>query len=169
VRKVIPLKRRAAPLQSKKVATGTTKSQVSLSRTAKQEYSIAKAPLRPQEITQRRPLQSNAGSSKIGGSNALGTKKRPLNTQKSTARSSSQLSSPIAAASSVLAQITLPTSIRRVLRPHQVTGVDFLWKALTSTHHGAILADEMGLGKTLMSIAVICGLHRRDRGKVSSV
>ena len=62
----------------------------------------------------------------------------------------------------VLPHIPLPASIRKVLRPHQVTGVDFLWKALTN-ENGAILADEMGLGKTLMSIAVVSAWHRTQR------
>lgn len=75
---------------------------------------------------------------------------------------------------STLPHIPLPGSIRSKLRPHQVTGVDFLWKALTTTQElqkqkGAILADEMGLGKTLMTIAVICALFRRQREKVLTV
>lgn len=61
----------------------------------------------------------------------------------------------------ILPHIPLPATLARVLRPHQVSGVDFLWKAVAEG--GAILADEMGCGKTLMTIAVICALHRQDR------
>lgn len=45
----------------------------------------------------------------------------------------------------VLPHIPLAASIRAVLRPHQVTGVDFLWKTLHEKK-GCILGDEMGLG-----------------------
>eukprot|EP00977_Amphora_coffeiformis_P007695 scaffold1690_cov182-Amphora_coffeaeformis.AAC.52 len=81
-------------------------------------------------------------------------------------------SAAAAAHTTVLPHIPLPVSLRQVLRPHQVEGVDFLWKAfMTNTttdgsnnnHGGAILADEMGLGKTLMSIAVLAAWHRTER------
>jgi hypothetical protein len=68
--------------------------------------------------------------------------------------------------STVLPHMNLPAAIRQVLRPHQVTGVDFLHQALTCANGGAILADEMGLGKTLMTIAILCALHRQHRDKV---
>ena len=89
------------------------------------------------------------------------------------------------ASSATLPHIPLPESIRSVLRPHQVTGVDFLWKTLKEKH-GCILGDgetiltplwqsnslvfvvpaEMGLGKTLMTISCIVALHRTQREKV---
>lgn len=40
------------------------------------------------------------------------------------------------------------------LRPHQKSGVEFLYKTLIQ-HKGSILADDMGMGKTLQTIAVI--------------
>lgn len=91
--------------------------------------------------------------------------------------------------------IPVPMSIKQILKPHQITGVAFLWNALTGacpklqreiTHanddnttnddnndnaitsnekRGAILADEMGLGKTLMTITTIVSLHRRNRSE----
>lgn len=67
--------------------------------------------------------------------------------------------------SNVLPHIPLPATVAQTLRPHQVVGVDFLWKALAEGG-GAILADEMGLGKTLMTIAVIAARHRQERHKV---
>jgi SNF2 family DNA or RNA helicase len=78
----------------------------------------------------------------------------------------------------------IPHSIKSALRPHQVDGVMFLWKAITGSSTslqniwektpvdaskysaGAILGDEMGSGKTLMTIALLCGLFRRNRKKV---
>jgi len=83
-----------------------------------------------------------------------------------------------------IGQITVPTSIQNVLRPHQREGIAFLWNCLTgvSPHlkrlaeeisegddkervnfNGAILADEMGLGKTLMTISTIYALNRKNR------
>jgi len=96
----------------------------------------------------------------------------------------------------ILPHIPIPARMLSVLRPHQVTGLDFLWTALhpttntttkttatngddnededadyhgnsiTAASAGAILADEMGLGKTLMTVALITALHRRERDKV---
>jgi hypothetical protein len=39
--------------------------------------------------------------------------------------------------------IPLTGQIRTALRPHQIEGVEFLWKALVGPEKGAILADEM--------------------------
>jgi DNA repair and recombination RAD54-like protein len=87
--------------------------------------------------------------------------------------------SPPQSSTNLLANVPLPASVRSVLRPHQEEGVEFLWQALApmavsgneqndtqSPARGAIFADEMGLGKTLMTIAIIAGLHRRQRDKV---
>lgn len=45
------------------------------------------------------------------------------------------------------------------LRPHQRTGVKFLFNCIIGErmpgYHGAILADEMGLGKTIQTVATI--------------
>ena len=49
--------------------------------------------------------------------------------------------------------------LAKVLRPHQVEGVKFLWECVTGRriegHNGAIMADEMGLGKTLQCITLM--------------
>ena len=76
----------------------------------------------------------------------------------------STFNTPTVAASSVtvLPHIPLPGNLRTLLRPHQVEGVDFLWRALTE-HNGAILADEMGLGKSLQSIAIVAAWFRTQR------
>jgi hypothetical protein len=106
----------------------------------------------------------------------------------------------------------VPHCIKKVLQPHQIEGVSFLWNCLTghgkvsqiSPHciphgdgeeqqdifRGCILGDgtflrfwvamlvigriyflfsqiwvAMGLGKSLMTIAIICALHRQNRGE----
>lgn len=50
-----------------------------------------------------------------------------------------------ATTTTILPHIPLPASIRNVLLPHQITGVDFLYQKLTQKG-GCILGDEMGLG-----------------------
>ena len=92
-----------------------------------------------------------------------------------------------------IGNINVPMSIKQILKPHQISGVVFLWNTLTGScpklrkalndakrsntnddnydttlqsntnRRGAILADEMGLGKTLMTITTIISLHRRNR------
>jgi SNF2 family DNA or RNA helicase len=47
--------------------------------------------------------------------------------------------------------LNTPISIKTLalnLKPHQVSGVEFLWKTVVEKGHGAILAHAMGLGKT---------------------
>ena len=48
-----------------------------------------------------------------------------------------------------LPHIPMPASIRQVLRPHQITGVEFLYRMVTGEKRGCILGDEMGLGVSL--------------------
>jgi SNF2 family DNA or RNA helicase len=92
-----------------------------------------------------------------------------------------------------IGNIHVPMSIKQILKPHQISGVVFLWNTITGScpklrkvlddakrsntnednydttlqsntnRRGAILADEMGLGKTLMTITTIVSLHRRNR------
>lgn len=49
--------------------------------------------------------------------------------------------------------VVIDPRLSKVLRPHQVEGVKFLYKATTGMiaegAHGCIMADEMGLGKTV--------------------
>ena len=68
--------------------------------------------------------------------------------------------------------VVLDPELTRVLRPHQIEGVRFLYEAVTgmaalehghaSPGQGAILADEMGLGKTLQTIALVVTLLRQS-------
>lgn len=68
--------------------------------------------------------------------------------------------------------VVLDPELTRVLRPHQIDGVRFLYEAVTgmaalehehvTPGQGAILADEMGLGKTLQTIALVATLLRQS-------
>ncbi|KAG7361602.1 SNF2-related protein [Nitzschia inconspicua] len=130
----------------------------------------------------------------------------PLATEKSSVQSGRKRNSPTALAISSAAVSTakarttndtffpgaignpsVPHCIRKVLQPHQVEGVTFLWNCLTGngqvkqvsphyilyddtddeskTYKGCILGDAMGLGKSLMTIATICALHKQNRDK----
>ena len=67
-----------------------------------------------------------------------------------------------------LVPVVLDPYIGRVLRPHQVEGVRFIYDSVTGLsshgkHCGCILADEMGLGKTLQSIALVWTMLRQVR------
>jgi superfamily II DNA or RNA helicase len=48
-----------------------------------------------------------------------------------------------------------PLGYTGTLRPHQRSGLDWLW-SLREARLGGILADEMGLGKTHMTLALVC-------------
>jgi hypothetical protein len=56
--------------------------------------------------------------------------------------------------STIVPHIPLPGSIRTALKPHQVSGVDFLWRTLTEKQ-GCILGDEMGLGVRSLCIFIL--------------
>ncbi|KAI8086158.1 P-loop containing nucleoside triphosphate hydrolase protein [Halteromyces radiatus] len=56
--------------------------------------------------------------------------------------------------------------LAKILRPHQVEGVRFLFRCTTGKVHpnafGCIMADEMGLGKTLQCISLVWTLLRQS-------
>lgn len=59
----------------------------------------------------------------------------------------------------------LAASLSRVLKPHQVEGVRYLWRrTVAKGGRGCILADHMGLGKTLQVIAVLSAYFAEDNG-----
>ena len=61
--------------------------------------------------------------------------------------------------------VVIDPRLARVLRPHQVEGVKFLYRCVTGLidekAHGCIMADEMGLGKTLQCIALMWTLLKQ--------
>lgn len=67
--------------------------------------------------------------------------------------------------------VVIDPKLAKILRPHQVEGVKFLYRCTTgmvdSKAHGCIMADEMGLGKTLQCITLMWTLLKQspDAGK----
>ncbi|KAL1595210.1 DNA-dependent ATPase protein rad54 [Paraconiothyrium brasiliense] len=67
--------------------------------------------------------------------------------------------------------VVIDPRLAKVLRPHQVEGVKFLYRAATGMidpkANGCIMADEMGLGKTLQCITLMWTLLKQspDAGK----
>ena len=67
--------------------------------------------------------------------------------------------------------VVIDPRLTKVLRPHQVEGVKFLYRCTTGLidekAQGCIMADEMGLGKTLQCIALMWTLLKQspDAGK----
>ncbi|KAK0463965.1 DNA repair protein, SNF2 family [Desarmillaria tabescens] len=62
--------------------------------------------------------------------------------------------------------VVIDPRLSKVLRPHQVEGVKFLYKCTTGkvveNQYGCIMADEMGLGKTLQCIALLWTLIKQS-------
>lgn len=66
--------------------------------------------------------------------------------------------------------VVIDPRLAKILRPHQVAGVKFLYKCtsglMDARAKGCIMADEMGLGKTLQCLALMWTLLRQGpRGK----
>ncbi|KAF2445479.1 helicase swr1 [Karstenula rhodostoma CBS 690.94] len=67
--------------------------------------------------------------------------------------------------------VVIDPRLAKVLRPHQIEGVKFLYRAVTGMidpkANGCIMADEMGLGKTLQCITLMWTLLKQspDAGK----
>ncbi|KAF8636674.1 hypothetical protein AX17_003480 [Amanita inopinata Kibby_2008] len=62
--------------------------------------------------------------------------------------------------------VVIDPRVGKVLRPHQVEGVKFLYKCTTGmvedNQYGCIMADEMGLGKTLQCITLMWTLLKQS-------
>lgn len=62
--------------------------------------------------------------------------------------------------------VVIDPRLSKILRPHQVEGVKFLYKCCTGRvvpkAYGCIMADEMGLGKTLQCIALLWTLLKQS-------
>jgi DNA repair and recombination RAD54-like protein len=67
--------------------------------------------------------------------------------------------------------VVLDPKLSKILRPHQVEGVKFMYRCVTGMidekANGCIMADEMGLGKTLQCITLLWTLLKQspDAGK----
>lgn len=67
--------------------------------------------------------------------------------------------------------VVIDPRLAKVLRPHQIEGVKFMYKCVTGmtedNANGCIMADEMGLGKTLQCITLMWTLLKQspDAGK----
>jgi len=65
--------------------------------------------------------------------------------------------------------VVIDPRLAKVLRPHQIEGVKFLYRCTTGMidekANGCIMADEMGLGKTLQCIALMWTLLKQSPGK----
>ena len=62
--------------------------------------------------------------------------------------------------------VVIDPKLAKILRPHQVEGVKFLYRCTTglidAKANGCIMADEMGLGKTLQCIALMWTLLKQS-------
>ncbi|KAI0709235.1 DNA repair protein, SNF2 family [Earliella scabrosa] len=62
--------------------------------------------------------------------------------------------------------VVIDPRLSKVLRPHQIEGVKFLYRCTTGmvveNQYGCIMADEMGLGKTLQCIALMWTLLKQS-------
>lgn len=62
--------------------------------------------------------------------------------------------------------VVIDPRLAKILRPHQIEGVKFLYRAVTGrlqdNAFGCIMADEMGLGKTLQCIALMWTLLKQS-------
>ena len=69
--------------------------------------------------------------------------------------------------------VVIDPKLAKILRPHQVEGVKFMYKCVTGkideNANGCIMADEMGLGKTLQCIALLWTLLKQspDAGRTT--
>jgi hypothetical protein len=169
----------SVPLQSRRATISTTMASVSsnsvtaavkptmISATANVRQPQRKQPpAQPQRIPLQSKLPQPASTTKAQPQQPILPRKRPLLSSKSTTATKQRRSVPpqpltavtttttpstASTTSSVLAHIPLPASIRNVLRPHQVQGVDYIWTTLAAKK-GCILGDEMGLGVCLVEM-----------------
>lgn len=69
--------------------------------------------------------------------------------------------------------IYIDESLTTKMKPHQITGVQFMWNNITAGDdeepQGCLLAHTMGLGKTLQAIALLVTLHKTSVSKKKNV
>lgn len=110
--------------------------------------------LKPKRLLmQQRTTRGNLNKPKVPANAAL-SKKAKLNHPSTLKAAPAPSLSPVPTdgqrtppATDVLLHIPLPNVIRTVLRPHQVSGVDFLWKTLRE-RKGCILGDGKCMSMT---------------------
>lgn len=63
--------------------------------------------------------------------------------------------------------IYLDTSLARRIKPHQLRGVQFLWREIIEDpkHQGCILAHTMGLGKTMQVISLLVTIFQCNKSR----
>ncbi|RDW78446.1 hypothetical protein BP5796_06298 [Coleophoma crateriformis] len=62
--------------------------------------------------------------------------------------------------------------IGRRIKPHQVSGVQFMWSQIVTDHkvmHGCLLAHTMGLGKTMQSITLLIAIAEASASEDETV
>ncbi|MEP6514384.1 MAG: DEAD/DEAH box helicase, partial [Parafilimonas sp.] len=64
-------------------------------------------------------------------------------------------------------EVEAPEHLKRVLRPYQTSGFQWL-NYLSEVHWGGILADDMGLGKTIQALSFLHHM-RRENGKLKAL
>lgn len=116
-----------------------------------------------EEVTEEKPLSSPTPEAEEPPKK----KKRP---QKSLAELLGICKLPDSAAKYPDVPVVIDPRLAKILRPHQVAGVKFLYKCtsglLDPRAKGCIMADEMGLGKTLQCLALMWTLLKQSpRGK----
>ncbi|KAJ1658042.1 DNA-dependent ATPase protein rad54 [Dispira simplex] len=90
---------------------------------------------------------------------------RPLSDKPSTENTPPVANTPLNSARPKVHVVVDPI-LSKMLRPHQVEGVKFLYNCVTGqivdNAYGCIMADEMGLGKTLQCITLLWTLLRQS-------
>jgi len=59
--------------------------------------------------------------------------------------------------------------IARKMKPHQVEGVQFLWREVVTGCGGALLAHTMGLGKTMQTITLMVALNEASQASSETI
>lgn len=62
-----------------------------------------------------------------------------------------------------LQEVSPPARVRTALKPHQLSGLNWLASSISAGLPGVLLADDMGLGKTLQAIAFMAWLQEEAR------
>ncbi|KAI9476342.1 MAG: P-loop containing nucleoside triphosphate hydrolase protein [Benjaminiella poitrasii] len=58
-------------------------------------------------------------------------------------------------------EFTLSDNHRKLLKVHQLEGLQFMWNRIYNERHGCLLAHTMGLGKTFQTIVLLLALYEQ--------